>query len=324
MVKDSIFRCVVEDVNDPEFLGRVRLRVLGVHSPLLDLVPVASLPWCDTLKAPDNGSGLGWSSQVQQGVWGYCLALNNSNTEFLFLGALNGKFANKPAETNEEGKSIGFRDIDGKYPPEKSLGKPPVNALALGSAEGNSLSETAHQKINDNLTEVTGEGDTPKEPESTDDKTVYPFNKVYEDLAGNVIEIDSTEGNERIRVYHGVSGGRVEFDKEGNYIVKTTGNQYNLTEGELNQQIKGLFSIDAKGNLIITGDVKIEGSIEITKDLTADNVITKTDVADAEGSLKALRDDYTLHQHTGNLGAPTSPLMVPFIPIPLTPFTWTK
>jgi len=321
---NNIYRCVVEDINDPDFLGRVRLRVLGVHSPRLDLVPVDSLPWCDTLKSPDTGSGLGWTGSVRQGVWGYCITLNESNTDFLFLGALSGMFTEAPLEQDEDGNEIGFRDPEGAYPYAESLNKPNVNALALGSAEGNDLSTTIHQTINDDLVEVVGEGANPKEPESTDDATIYPFNKVYEDSAGNIVEIDATDDNERIRVYHGKSGGRVEFDKDGNYIVKTYGDQYNLTAGDLNQQILGLFSLDATGNLIITGDVKIEGSIEVTKDISGDNVVSLSEVSDSEGKLSGLRDDYKLHQHTGNMGAPTSPLMVPYVPMPVTPFKWSK
>ena len=83
----NVYRCVVEDIDDPKFLGRVRLRVLGVHSANLELIPTDSLNWCDVVQGADVGSGLGWTSNLRKGVWGYSLCLNESQTEFLFLGA---------------------------------------------------------------------------------------------------------------------------------------------------------------------------------------------------------------------------------------------
>lgn len=40
---------VVEDNNDPLYLGRCRVRIFGTHSPNLDLVPTDTLPWATPL-----------------------------------------------------------------------------------------------------------------------------------------------------------------------------------------------------------------------------------------------------------------------------------
>jgi hypothetical protein len=67
-----IYRGVVEDTNDPARAGRIRVRILGVHSDNVDYVPTDSLPWAisatpigtsggglrniGTYKVPDIGS----------------------------------------------------------------------------------------------------------------------------------------------------------------------------------------------------------------------------------------------------------------------------
>lgn len=57
------YQGIVEDRMDPLEIGRVRVRVFGIHSPDLSLVPTSSLPWATVELGVDGGgnSGLGWS-----------------------------------------------------------------------------------------------------------------------------------------------------------------------------------------------------------------------------------------------------------------------
>ena len=52
---------VVEDRNDPEELGRVRVRCLGHHSESLDDIPTGDLPWAHVMHPVTDPSmqGLG-------------------------------------------------------------------------------------------------------------------------------------------------------------------------------------------------------------------------------------------------------------------------
>ena len=43
------FTGVVEDRNDPDALGRVRVRCLGFHTDDLSDIPTASLPWAHVM-----------------------------------------------------------------------------------------------------------------------------------------------------------------------------------------------------------------------------------------------------------------------------------
>ena len=64
---------VVEDrKNDPDKLGRVRVRILGYHSDDLEVLPVESLPWAIVMQPTTSAavSGLGSSpTNLVEGTW---------------------------------------------------------------------------------------------------------------------------------------------------------------------------------------------------------------------------------------------------------------
>jgi hypothetical protein len=68
----KIYSGVVEDRMDPLKLGRVRVRVIGVHTEDVTLIPTADLPWATIASSPTNAgiSGLGWSPNgLSLGSW---------------------------------------------------------------------------------------------------------------------------------------------------------------------------------------------------------------------------------------------------------------
>ena len=68
---------VIEDINDPLRLGRVRVRIRGVHTPQQDEIQTGDLPWAQTVIPTTEGgvSGIGRSSNLQPGaeVFGFFL-----------------------------------------------------------------------------------------------------------------------------------------------------------------------------------------------------------------------------------------------------------
>jgi hypothetical protein len=66
----------------------------------------------------------------------------------------------------------------------------------------------------------------------------YPDNTVLSTRGGITIELDSTEGKERINVFH-PSGTYVEIDNEGNTNKKTTGNTKDILKGDVSVYCKG-------------------------------------------------------------------------------------
>ena len=83
---------VVEDsFDDPEFLGRVRVRIFGLHSPYLDDIAVEDLPWASVLIPATEGgvSGTGRSPNgIQQGAHVFGIFLDGKKSQNpLILGS---------------------------------------------------------------------------------------------------------------------------------------------------------------------------------------------------------------------------------------------
>jgi hypothetical protein len=141
--------------------------------------------------------------------------------------------------------------------PENDINKHDVNALARGENTANN---------------------EPVGPEPTSSFAAeYPFNKVIATKAGHIIEIDDTEGQERLHVFH-KTGSYFHIDKDGTIIKKSVKDDYEITvgnstvyvEGNANVHILGNSSIKVDGDmdtevggkytLKVSGEVKINGS----------------------------------------------------------------
>jgi len=282
MFGNNLFRCVVEDNRDPKFLGRVRLRVMGVHTPYLKTAPTEELPWSDVLQSPGMSNIVGGNINIPIGTWGYCVALNESFTEFLMIGAIKGKIPQAP-ETDDTGEKIGFRGQDDIYP-FPLIPNEPSNPLERPDGDH---SKTQYAPITvDSFTE----------PENTAANVEYPHNFVYEDHNGNIIEIDGSKDNPRIRIQH-ATGTRIDINTKGDVSIQAS------STGNVWLETPGIYAIDADGNIIIEGDLKIVGNIEATQTITAGVDITaKGQIDDSKGTLDSLRQAYNSHTHMQNDG----------------------
>ena len=62
---------IVEDINDPLKIGRVRVRVSGIHTDDINKIPTESLPWAKTLlpTTASNSTGVGnYKHNIQVGA----------------------------------------------------------------------------------------------------------------------------------------------------------------------------------------------------------------------------------------------------------------
>lgn len=82
---------VVEDNNDPMKLGRVRVRIQGLHGSLQENISTGDLPWAQTVVPTTEGgvSGIGRSSALLPGAVVYGLFLDGKWSQLpLILGSL--------------------------------------------------------------------------------------------------------------------------------------------------------------------------------------------------------------------------------------------
>jgi len=84
---------VCEDRRDGLMLGRVRVRVVGIHSADKSLLPTSSLPWANVMMPANNGSisGIGWSpTGILPGTWCVVVFLDENQQIPLVIGTLLG------------------------------------------------------------------------------------------------------------------------------------------------------------------------------------------------------------------------------------------
>jgi hypothetical protein len=222
----GIYRGVVEDRDDPEKRGRVRLRVFGIHSESKEKndtsgIPTDELPWAEPALPIFEGSVSGF------GIFN--VPVTGSHV-FVFFEAGNHMypryFATAPAHPNEKPNyKEGFSDPNNLYPTEHRLNEPDYHRLARGETE-KTIIEDRNNKI-DTSVNVAG-GETWDEPESFYNAS-YPDNTVIATHGGVIMELDGTDENQRFHLYH-PSNSYWEIGPEGDMIMKNDGDEYKIVE----------------------------------------------------------------------------------------------
>lgn len=247
---------VVEDRNDPEKLGRVRVRILGTHDKDKLILPTTDLPWAQVIQPVTSTgiSGLGHTTFLVQGTWvmGY-FRDGASRQEPVILGTMPGKVT-ELADTEK-----GFYDPDGVYP--KSI-EVDTNRLAVNDSakEHETLTTRKSDRITgiataefdehtaaDGSTITRSAGDTFSQPEIPYNAE-YPFNKVFESESGHIKEYDDTTGSERIHERHKTGTG-YEVDASGNKVDIIKGSHYELVSTDKQVFIDGHHDITIDGRL---------------------------------------------------------------------------
>jgi len=252
------FNGVVEDRNDPQKLGRLRVRCVGIHTDNKDDLPTADLPWSQLIHPITSSgiSGLGHSPGfIVEGTWvfgyfrdGYAMQ------EPMVIGTLPGK----PVELAETSK--GFYDPNGVYPKYKD--EVDTNRLATNDSNNPHLGLELRK-----LTRKTGvptadfdavpveehistaisasDSDTWNQP-TIPYAAVYPYNHVFESESGHVFEIDDTKDNERLFTSHR-TGTSQEISPDGTQVNIIKGDHYNIVSGKRQAVIEGNADITIGG-----------------------------------------------------------------------------
>jgi len=262
------FQGVVESRADPLFLGRLQVRILGIHTEDKTDIPTADLPWAYPVmpitSASMNGIGQTPVGAVE-GTWvvGF-FRDGESCQEPMILGTFGG-YPQKTANKQE-----GFNDPYGTYPLSDYLKEPDTNRLARNQK----LSETIVQKKKDaQIVDDIPVALERQQQRSTDEDTswiepdpayaaVYPFNQVMQTQSGHIKEYDDTHGHTRIAEYHQLGTFYEVYEENGraNKLTKINGNNYKIVIQDDNLYVQGSINIttDARCNIYAGNDLNIE------------------------------------------------------------------
>ena len=191
---------VVEDRNDPQKVGRVRIRCLGYHTADKIALPTADLPWASPV-LPITSSGISGIGQTPlglvEGSWVFGFFRDTDLQEPVVLGSL-------PGRPIEEAGSTGFYDPNKIFP--RHINEPDVNRLAVNDednphlalelrkatrATGLATADFDATTAADASAIVASDTDTWDQPEIAYG-SIYPNNHVYESESGHLLEFDAT------------------------------------------------------------------------------------------------------------------------------------
>lgn len=226
---NGIYRGIVVDNNDPLQAGRVKVRAI----PMFMGVDDEALPWA--VLADPNMGGL-------SNIGGSDIPVIDSHV-FLFFEAGDHRypvyFAGAPAIRDEI---------------------PDIPAL---SREADETVEVINSKTIGTVDSPSGSWSEPNSAYAAE----YPNNKVIRTKGGITIELDDTEDNVRLHVYH-PSGTRTEINNDGDRVDHTEGSLYTVVLGDNRIYVKGNHSITVEGStgILVNGTAEIEASGDVSVD----------------------------------------------------------
>lgn len=241
---------IVEDRNDPEQLGRVRVRCFGWHDADKDLIPTDSLPWAHPSHPVNNPAT--YTPKEGDMVFGFFLDGDSAQNPVI-IGVLPGKPEAKP------NYDIGFSDPNKKYP--KRINEPTTSRLARGRID-DTIVEKRKRNQKKNIKSAAGVVWSEPAPAFA---PKYPYNYAHESESGHAFELDDTEGKERVSLAHKTGTG-IEIDSAGSRVDKIVKDNYTVIMGSDYVYIGGSCSVTVDGNcnLKVGGKLNIEaGSINM-------------------------------------------------------------
>jgi|SRR6185437_328795 len=264
----SWFIGVVEDINDPEGVNRVRVRCLQYHTEDRASLPTEQLPWATF----GNGSASMSAPMVLPGDWVFGIFLDGKQAQQpIIIIKLDGI-------PGPQDKSRGFSDPSGIYP--KVVNKPTTSPLARADLSTNNPISYSRGSITSDV--PTASGGNWSEPKS-EYNAKYPHNHVIHTDGGNVIELDDTDGVERIQIFH-ASGTFTEVHPNGSIVHRSVGDKFEVVANGQNVIVGGDCNITSSGNMnLLAGKTLTLGGKDIVISASESLKITSQGEMDIKG-----------------------------------------
>lgn len=192
---------VVEDLNDPLQMGRVRVRIFGIHSDNPAEIPTEALPWCTIAVGATNPfiSGIGLAPLGLQ--TGSMVRLQPVDPDDLQEWEVQFTIAGQRQAIPGGG---GFNDPSGEYPNADH----DVNPLARGVVTSSEpYADKAANGISGDIDSATNENQTVIDPEQLKNTPWMP-------VAIGELGIDEKNNPKRVREYHAKGGGSSKWGGE--------------------------------------------------------------------------------------------------------------
>jgi GH24 family phage-related lysozyme (muramidase) len=288
---------VVESRQDPAELGRVKVRIFGVHNPSLQEIPSDDLPWVPILQGM-NGKQFSTpkESDVAFGIW-----LDSSKQQPLMLGIIPG------FETNPPATGIGFHDLrseativlapkvpvgrvyntDGsgitiqeantansavleslRHPNADELNQPTISGVARYQNLANTVIFARKNNLDNGILSANNFQWSEPYPAYNPE---YPYDNATVTESGHVFELDDTPGSERIHIAHR-SGSYVEWFPTGTKVEKVTKSNYQIVMADDYLHVMGKVAISIDGDCLVrcNGDMITEVGGKMTANVAGD------------------------------------------------------
>ena len=254
---------VVEDNVDPMKLGRLRVRVFGLHSEDRTEYPTADLPWAVMLHQLSAVSGQGEFFVPNNGDWVAVSFFDPEMQRPVVLGVMSRFVESLPDFAS------GFSDPNSVNPSSDFVGESGVPRVARNE----NIADTIIQDKKDNRTagvQCVGESwDEPETPYAAE----YPNNRVIH-TRHHVIELDDTNGVERVHVYH-KSGTSVEMHPNGDQVELIKAKRFVVVSSDNDVLVQGKYNtrIELDSNKQIEGDENKKVAGDVSTDITGDRIV---------------------------------------------------
>lgn len=233
----NFFQGVVEEHDkDPLKMGRIKVRVFGIHTEFRDSevdfkqLTVDDLPWAHPC-FPINSSNIDGICDFQvprKGSHVLVCFLDDEYQRPVYIGTLS-KIPEKQPDYSK-----GFSDPDKIRPITEKLNESPISRLARNEK----ISETIIQEKKDSVKKAIECYQTNWDEPPTTYNAEYTKNRVIETESGHYVELDDTDGTERIHIYHRKDTS-VEMFPDGDRVDRINKSKYTIILTDDNILIEG-------------------------------------------------------------------------------------
>jgi len=246
IMNPQFFMGVIEEIVDPRKEGRVKVRAFNIHGTIEE-IPTENLPWAIVC-----WGGYDPNFHLYLNDWVFGVFIDGPEAQQPMVLGLIPTQTTRVIDPDADGYgALPLNDFENQMGPNE-FGQPRNSKTHRGEY----LNETYIGDMDKlRVKGIQGaQGTDEWEEPGPYAKPEYPYNRVIE-TAKHRIEIDDSEGNERITIHHN-SGSYIEIGDRGTTKHKSIHDKYEINDENQYVYIGGTSNVVIKGNAY----VKVEGN----------------------------------------------------------------